>query len=52
MCECRIGLGTVVTVEHGIKVLRVETGNITKANLIEKGLSTLHIGDKKSGDFK
>lgn len=42
--EKRSGLITEMNVEHGIKVLRVKTGNITKINLIEKGISTLLIG--------
>lgn len=42
--ERRIGRETQETVEHGINVLRVRTGNITKTNLIEKGISTLTIG--------
>lgn len=42
--EKRTGLSTEMNVEHGIKVLRVRTGNITKTNMIEKGISTLLIG--------
>lgn len=42
--EKRLGLDTEINVEHGIKVLRVKTGNITKTNLIEKGISTILIG--------
>lgn len=42
--EKRLGLDTEMNVEHGIKVLRVKTGNITKTNLIEKGISTILIG--------
>jgi len=42
--EKRSGLTTEISVEYGIKILRVETGNITKTNLIEKGISTLLIG--------
>lgn len=42
--EKRSGLITEMHIEHGIKVLRVKTGNITKTNLIEKGISTLLIG--------
>ncbi|MFP3489262.1 glycosyltransferase WbuB, partial [Staphylococcus sp. SIMBA_130] len=34
--ERRSGLPTELKVEHGMKVLRVKTGNITKANLFEK----------------
>ena len=35
---------TVRRIEQGIEVLRVRTGNITKTNLFEKGISTLLIG--------
>ncbi|MFC4802567.1 glycosyltransferase family 4 protein [Neobacillus sp. GCM10023253] len=42
--ERRSGLPTEMKIEHGIKVLRVKTGNITKTNLIEKGISTVLIG--------
>ena len=42
--ERRNNQGTTVSVEHGINVLRVKVGNITKTNLIEKGISTLTIG--------
>lgn len=42
--EKRNNQGTTVSVEHGINVLRVKVGNITKTNLIEKGISTLIIG--------
>lgn len=42
--ERRYGLPTDMNLEHGMKVLRVKTGNITKTNLLEKGISTLLIG--------
>ena len=42
--EKRTGLPTELNVECGIHVLRVQTGNITKSGLIEKGVSTLLIG--------
>lgn len=42
--EKRTGKETQLTIEHGINVLRVKVGNITKTNLIEKGISTLTIG--------
>lgn len=42
--EKRTGLDTEMNLEHGIKVLRVKTGNITKTSLIEKGISTLLVG--------
>jgi UDP-N-acetylglucosamine:LPS N-acetylglucosamine transferase len=42
--ERRSGLSTELNSEHGIEVLRVKTGNITKTNLLEKGFSTLLIG--------
>ncbi|MBR5236029.1 MAG: glycosyltransferase family 4 protein [Clostridia bacterium] len=41
--ERRMNLNTEESIEYGIKVLRVKIGNITKTNLIEKGLSTLFI---------
>ncbi|MGB4660431.1 MAG: glycosyltransferase family 4 protein [Mobilitalea sp.] len=42
--ERRSKMPTEMLIEHGMKVLRVKTGNITKTNLIEKGISTLMIG--------
>lgn len=42
--ERRLKLPTVRQTEANIDVLRVRTGNITKTNLLEKGLSTLLIG--------
>jgi len=42
--EKRSGLPTEMLIEHGMKVLRVRTGNITKTNIIEKGIATLMIG--------
>ncbi|OCA84605.1 glycosyltransferase family 4 protein [Bacillus sp. FJAT-27986] len=44
--ERRSGLATEMKIEHGIKVLRVQTGNITKTNIIEKGISTILIGSQ------
>jgi glycosyltransferase involved in cell wall biosynthesis len=44
--ERRSGLPTEMEIEHGIKVLRVQTGNITKTNIIEKGISTILIGSQ------
>ena len=41
--EKRNGEETKLSVEANINVLRVRTGNITKVNLIEKGISTLLI---------
>ncbi|AEE26795.1 glycosyltransferase family 4 protein [Francisella hispaniensis] len=42
--ERRLGKPTQISKECGITVLRVKTGNITKVNIIEKGLSTFLIG--------
>lgn len=42
--EKRTGFPTQLKNEHGIQVLRVRTGNITKVGLFEKGISTLCIG--------
>lgn len=42
--ERKTGLPTEIEIEHGITVLRVRTGNITKTNLIEKGITTILIG--------
>lgn len=42
--EKRSKLPTEMLMEHGMKVLRVKTGNITKTNIIEKGVATLMIG--------
>ena len=39
--ERRSGKATELVVEQGIDVLRVRTGNITKTNLLEKGISTI-----------
>ncbi len=44
--EKRTGLPTQITTEYGIKILRVQTGNITKVGMLEKGISTLLIGSK------
>ncbi len=41
--ERRLGQETAATNEDGVHFLRVRIGNITKTNLIEKGLSTLFI---------
>lgn len=41
--EKRTGLPTELVEDDGIKVLRVAVGNITKTNLIEKGISTLRV---------
>jgi glycosyltransferase involved in cell wall biosynthesis len=42
--EKRIGLPTQLQSEYNMQVLRVQTGNITKAGMFEKGISTLLIG--------
>ena len=42
--EQRYGLPTELKTAHGMKILRVRTGNITKTNPLEKGISTLLIG--------
>lgn len=42
--ERRSGLPTERKTQHGIEVLNVKTGNITKTNLIEKGIATLLLG--------
>lgn len=41
--ERRSGKDTTYTVEKGMRVLRVRTGNIKKCNIIEKGISTILI---------
>lgn len=41
--ERRTGKPTMLSKEFGINVLRVRTGNITKTNIMEKGISTLLI---------
>ena len=41
--EKRNGCETQLSIESEINVLRVKTGNITKVNIIEKGISTLLI---------
>ncbi|MGN8751786.1 glycosyltransferase family 4 protein [Collinsella sp. HCP3S3_D1] len=42
--ERRTGLPSELACECGINIIRVAVGNITKTNLIEKGVSTLSIG--------
>ncbi len=44
--EKREGKKTELGEEYGINVLRVRTGNITKVSFLEKGLSTLLIGQQ------
>ena len=44
--EKRTGLKTELVVEHGVKMLHVSIGNITKCGMIEKGISTLQIESK------
>lgn len=41
--EKRVGKETAMALESGIHVLRVRIGNLTKCNVIEKGISTLMI---------
>ncbi|MBO7187809.1 MAG: glycosyltransferase family 4 protein [Clostridia bacterium] len=41
--EKRNGKPTQLILDNGANILRVKTGNITKCNLIEKGISTLKI---------
>lgn len=41
--ERRYRKGTALSSEAGIHVLRVRTGNITKTNLVEKGISTVSL---------
>lgn len=41
--EKRVNKPTEFLYENGVKFLRVKIGNITKTNLIEKGISTLRI---------
>lgn len=42
-CERRYKQSTKIFSENGIKVLRIKTGNLTKTNLIEKGLASLFL---------
>lgn len=41
--EKRTGLPTTLHEDHGVKMLRVSIGNITKCGIIEKGISTIRI---------
>ena len=41
--ERRAGLPTELIAENNLKLLKVKTGNITKTNIIEKGITTLTI---------
>lgn len=50
--EKRSNLSTEFKQEDGVNFLRVRTGNITKTNLIEKGLSTLFIEQVFLKEFK
>lgn len=44
--EKRTGLPTELIEENGAKLLKVHIGNITKTNMIEKGISTLLVGSQ------
>ena len=44
--EKRSNLPTEFNIQRGINILKVSVGNITKTNLIEKGLSTLTLEQK------
>ena len=44
--EKRTGLDTALIDENGVKMLHVSIGNITKCNILEKGISTLQIETK------
>jgi len=44
--ERRTGKPTCYSLENGIQVLRIRTGNVTKTNLLEKGLTTLLIENR------
>ncbi len=43
--EKRTGFPTTLAEEEDMRILRVAIGNITKTNLIEKGISTLQVKD-------
>lgn len=44
--EKRKNKKTEYTIEHGINILRVKIGNITKCGMIEKGISTITLESK------
>lgn len=44
--EKRTNLSTELVIRENINILKVKTGNITKVNFIEKGISTLSIENK------
>lgn len=44
--EKRNNLSTELVIQDNINILKVKTGNITKTNMIEKGISTLTIENK------
>lgn len=44
--EKRSGLPTELIEEDGAKLLKVHIGNITKTNMIEKGISTILVGNQ------
>lgn len=50
--EKRTGLQTELIEEDGAKLLKVHIGNITKTNLIEKGISTLLVGTQYKAAIK
>lgn len=43
--ERKLKKPTELSIENGVKFLRVKTGNITKTNIIEKGITTIRIED-------
>lgn len=50
--ERRSGLPTVLIDDSGAKLLKVHIGNITKTNMIEKGISTLLVGKQYKDAIK
>ncbi len=42
--EKKTGKSTELEIDHGAKILRVRTGNITQSGLIEKGIATIMLG--------
>jgi glycosyltransferase involved in cell wall biosynthesis len=50
--ERRCGKPTEFGIENGINVLRVRTGNVTKTNIFEKGISTILLEEQFNRSIK
>lgn len=50
--EKRLNMPTEYIIENGVHFLRIRIGNITKVNVVEKGISTLLIGNSYLREIK